>query len=176
MRLDYCARCGAPLGLAPPCRCAACGEEFWDNPRPCGGAFVAHDGRLLLVQRRIEPFAGYWDIPGGFCDGGEHPEAAARREVYEETGLTISITGLLGMWVDRYGDSGDGDGDGVWTLNVYYEATTDDPAAAHAADETLAIGWFSPDELAALPLAFPDSGAPAVAAWIAGQAARSSTS
>jgi ADP-ribose pyrophosphatase YjhB (NUDIX family) len=127
--LAYCSACGAKLGLAPPCRCAVCGREFWDNAKPCGGAFVAHGGRLLLVLRAHDPWSGRWDVPGGFCDGAEHPEAATVREAREETGLVIHLTGLLGLWIDRYDAD---DPDSATTLNVYYHAVADDPHRASA--------------------------------------------
>jgi 8-oxo-dGTP diphosphatase len=164
--LAYCSACGAELGLAPPCTCRACGRQFWSNAKPCGGAFVAHEGRLLLVQREHDPWSGHWDVPGGFCDGAEHPRAATRREVREETGLVVRITGLLGIWLDRYDDVM-----APWTLNVYYHAVTDDPGRAAACDETTAIRWFTPGELASAPLAFPDHMRMAVGYWLASPAA-----
>lgn len=162
MLLDFCARCGVPLGKVAPCSCEACGEQFWDNPRPCGGAFVTDGDRLLLVQRRHEPWAGHWDVPGGFCDGDEHPEATTVRELREETGLEIRLTGLLGMWVDRYGDASTPS-----TLNIYFHAVTDTPASATVHDDEIAaVRWFGVEELPGLALAFPAHMRAAMDAWL----------
>jgi 8-oxo-dGTP diphosphatase len=160
MRLEYCATCGVRLGRDAPCRCDACGAEFWANPKPCAGVLVVVDGSVLLVRRATEPWLGCWDIPGGFCDGTELPADAAIREVREETQLEIEDLELLGMWIDRYGDTQPPE----VTLNIYYLATTPDPTRAGPTAEVSEVGWFRPD---ALPddLAFPDHAGAVLAAW-----------
>ncbi len=77
------------------------------------------NGAVLLVRRAQEPWKGMWDVPGGFCNPGEHPSLTAEREVFEETGIRIRIVGFLGMWLDDYADEHD---TGKRTLNIYYHA------------------------------------------------------
>jgi len=101
---------------------------------------VIRDGRVLLVRRAIEPFYGYWDIPGGFLEAEEHPAVGVVREVEEETGLSIRLMALLGIYVDTYGAEDE------YTLNVHYlaEVVSGEPRPASDASE---MAWFAPHEL-----------------------------
>ena len=176
----HCSACGAALPKAadaaavggtppgprasrPPVTCLRCGAEHWNNAKPSAGTLAVRDGRLLLVRRSTEPWRGWWDIPGGFCDAEEHPMACAAREALEETGLEVEVTGYLGTWLDRYPDPDDPDH--VVTLNAYYHATVGVGAQVGEPDpaETAEIGWFAPDELP--PIAFPNHAEAVLAAW-----------
>jgi 8-oxo-dGTP diphosphatase len=139
----FCLACGTPLQVKivdgrPRRVCPACGWIYWRNAKPCAGALVLRNGKVLLVRRAVEPFRGYWDIPGGFCEVDEHPSEAAIREVREETGLEIELTGLLGLWLDEYA--------GGVTLNVYYMAQ---PLTHHLqpGDDADGAAWFAASAL-----------------------------
>ncbi|GIG69552.1 NUDIX hydrolase [Phytomonospora endophytica] len=67
---------------------------------PAVGAFVLDEaGALLLVKRRD---GGRWALPGGAQEVGESVTAAVRREVAEETGLSVEITGIVGVYSDPH--------------------------------------------------------------------------
>ncbi len=58
------------------------------------------EGRLLLIRRARPPFEGEYALPGGFVDIGEMVEAAALRELKEETGVAGEIVKLVGVYSD----------------------------------------------------------------------------
>ncbi len=154
MAFNYCPHCGAALPQSndtfAPQKCAPCGRTWYHNSKPCAGALIIQDKRVLLVRRAVEPFKGCWDIPGGFLDPGEHPRDGMLREVKEETGLDVRVIDLLGVYVDRY----DFGGLDFFTLNHYYVV---EPVggALHAADDVNEYRWFALDQLpAASQIAF----------------------
>jgi ADP-ribose pyrophosphatase len=72
-----------------------CGQElpggkYPEVPRVAVGAVVFHNDRILLVKRSNPPSEDLWAIPGGRVMLGESLQAAAKREILEETGILIS--------------------------------------------------------------------------------------
>jgi 8-oxo-dGTP diphosphatase len=61
------------------------------------GAIAIDDGRLLMVQRGSDPGRGLWSLPGGRLEHGEYLADALRREVLEESGLTVEVGDLVGI-------------------------------------------------------------------------------
>jgi ADP-ribose pyrophosphatase YjhB (NUDIX family) len=53
------------------------------------GAIILKRNRVLLVERAKSPLKGYWSLPGGVLEIGEHLQDGIRREVLEETGLEV---------------------------------------------------------------------------------------
>jgi len=78
--------------------CEHCQTPIYENPVPANAiVLVDKNDRLLLVKRSVEPKIGYWCLPGGFMELHEKPEAAALRELEEETGICGKIDRLLGL-------------------------------------------------------------------------------
>ncbi|MHA1597152.1 MAG: NUDIX hydrolase [Alphaproteobacteria bacterium] len=69
------------------------------------GTVVWKDGRVLMIRRGNAPGRGQWSIPGGKQEYGETTEAAAVREVREETGVGCELRGLIGVY-DAITDAG----------------------------------------------------------------------
>jgi 8-oxo-dGTP diphosphatase len=67
-------------------------------PRLGSAVMVTDDQRVLLGQRAKDPNRGKWILPGGKVEPFESLEEAGRREVLEETGLEIEITGRIGIF------------------------------------------------------------------------------
>ena len=91
---NYCQRCGQALEQRefegkPRPTCPSCGFIVFLDPKVAVVVLVSDGDRLLFVQRGAEPQIGKWCFPGGYVDRGEQVEAAARREVREETGLKV---------------------------------------------------------------------------------------
>ena len=109
MSYSFCPKCGGRLETRffegrDRLICSVCGFVFYQHSKACAGALVMRGDKVLLVKRGIEPFKGYWDIPGGFLEQGEAPEEGAIRELEEETGLLIELTEILGIFMDQYGN------------------------------------------------------------------------
>lgn len=101
-------------------------------------------GRLLLQQRAD---GGQWGLPGGAVEVGESLVEALRREVREETGLSVSVRRLVGVYsrpglqVLRYPDGS------VWHyINVCFECAVRGGRLT-TCDETLDLGYFHPGRL-----------------------------
>lgn len=136
-----CARCGTPIRREPghpvKLRCPVCRYRIYDYPRPCAGVIVLRGDCVLAVRRAHAPKRGFLDTPGGFIDAGESIEAAARRELREETGLGVGRMEWLGFYWDRYFLKGFGF---FPTMNFYYLARWT-RGVPHAADDVASLEW-----------------------------------
>src|SRR5690349_15795530 len=116
---------------------------------PCAGAIVRDDrDRVLLVRRGREPGLGQWSVPGGRVEPGESSRDAAVREVLEETGLRVVVTGVAG-YVERAAPDG-----GVFEIEDWFARVEPgtDPHALKAGDDADDAGWFPAHRLEELDL------------------------
>jgi len=132
--------------------CPKCKYVNYNNAKPTASALILNDeGKVLLVKRSWHPFKDFWDIPGGFVEGPEHPEDGCRREVLEELGVTVELDGFFGIEMDVYSDGKDESkelvsGEGVYTLNLYYIAHIVS-GELMITDEIAGFEWFTLKEI-----------------------------
>jgi len=115
------------------------------NARPTASMIIVRDGQFLALRRAVDPKAGQWELPGGFCDGWEHPTEAAVREAREELGVGIRLGDFLGMYVGQY----DYQDELLPVLDCYFLAALDEGEINLAPAEATEYAWF--------PLADPPS-------------------
>ncbi len=126
----------------------------YEYPRPAVTvdvvAFTVRQARLqvLLIQRQRPPFAGAWALPGGFVGMDEPLEAAAERELAEETG----VSGAYLEQLYTYGDPHRDPRGRVITVAYFALIPADAPVRAEGGDDAAQARWFPVDDLP--PLAF----------------------
>ncbi len=111
--------------------------------RAAGIVPIHNDGRILLVQQWRHPVEKLlWSIPAGGIDPGESPEAAASRELWEETGYRAARLEPLLAYHPNPGVS-----DQVYTVFVAHDLILEgkpDPAEIHA------VEWFTVPQIRAM--------------------------
>lgn len=119
--------------------CTACGFIHFRDPKVGVSVLIEGEGRVLLVQRAVDPERGKWCLPSGFTEWNEPPEASAARECAEETGLAVTDLELMG--VAHYTDDFRGPG-----INLQYRAVVAG-GELRPGDDARAARWFAPSEL-----------------------------
>jgi 8-oxo-dGTP diphosphatase len=136
---------GIRLDLDEPCSCVSD-----KHPRPIVSltadvVLLSNDG-VLLVKRAKDPFKDYWALPGGFLNHDERAVAAARRELKEETGISIGPLKFL-----MHADAPKRDPRGRVISFVFFAATVWH-LRPQAGDDAAEVGFFDLDDLP--PMAF----------------------
>lgn len=108
------------------------------------GVYIHKDGKLLLQKRRDD---GTWSDHGGCVEVGENVEDAARRELFEETGLTANSLEFLGVFSGQDMLHTYPNGDRACIVGVYYICEDFSGTLLEQTDETLELRWFDLDDL-----------------------------
>lgn len=123
--------------------CPHCGEDLviYRNPVPTVDVVIlvpdgTPDGDGVVLIKRLNPPPG-WALPGGFVDYGETCEQAAVREMKEETGLDVTLTGLLGVYSDPGRDPRQ------HTMSVVYTGVARDISKLKAGDDAGKVQIFA---------------------------------
>ena len=121
----------------------------YDHPRPSLtvdiAVFTILEDRLqvLLIQRGEEPFKGCWALPGGFVEMDESLDEAARRELMEETGVTLHQ-------LEQFHTYGAPDRDPrgrVVSVAYYILAPVEEIGSLRAGSDSTIAAWFPLDAL-----------------------------
>ena len=106
------------------------------------------DNQVLLIVRKNEPCKGQWAFPGGFMNIDETAEAAAVRELQEETGILLDETDIFQVGAYTTVDRDPRER----VITIAYLAEIDKPVAVKGTDDAANAQWFPLDALP--PLAF----------------------
>lgn len=103
-RMNYCPKCGKiftrkPLTPFERQKCNRCNFVNYLNPMPGITIIIrSHDGKILIGKRsKNARYGNKWCLPGGYIEYEESFIETAHREVFEETGLNICITGIVNV-------------------------------------------------------------------------------
>jgi 8-oxo-dGTP diphosphatase len=111
------------------------------GPQVAVGAIVVADGAMLMVQRGRAPAKGLWSVPGGRVEAGEYLSEALIREVREETGITIQVGELAGIF-EVLGEE--------HYVILDYLATAASGSAPVPGEDAAAARWVPLDEIPSL--------------------------
>jgi 8-oxo-dGTP pyrophosphatase MutT (NUDIX family) len=116
---------------------------------PAASAVVVDEAGALLLQRRSDN--DQWALPGGTMDLGETLAQTVVREVREETGLDVEVTGLVGIYSDPGHVIEYDDGEIRQEFNVCFRARPIGGQLATSSEST-EVRWVSPGDLDTLPM------------------------
>jgi 8-oxo-dGTP diphosphatase len=125
-------------------------REYPDAPLVGVGAIIIEQNRVVLVKRGNPPLSGEWSIPGGALEIGETLRQATAREALEETGLTVEVGELLGVYDRILRDADERTRYHYVLVDFLCHRIAGEPQAAGDAAEAR---WFTRAEVGRLSLA-----------------------
>jgi 8-oxo-dGTP diphosphatase len=111
----------------------------------------AKEERVVVVRRGSEPLRGEWTLPGGMLELGETLEAGVKREVLEETGLSVVTEGIAGVF-DRIIHDATGRPEYHYVLVDYVCRVSPESGELRPASDVDETRWVAEGELDSLPV------------------------
>jgi len=124
-------------------------REYPKHPLIGIGVILLRGEEVLLIKRGKPPAMGAWSLPGGGQELGETAEAAARRELLEETGLTVGRLTLIAHVDSIHHDE---NGFVQWHYTILDFAGRYKGGAAKAGSDVTDIAWVHPRDFGAYDL------------------------
>jgi ADP-ribose pyrophosphatase YjhB (NUDIX family) len=116
---------------------------------PAASVVVVDDQGRILLHRRTDN--DMWALPGGAMDIGETIADCARREVLEETGLTVDVQSIVGLYTDPGHVFAYDDGEVRQEFSICFHARVSG-GTIQASEESHEVRFFKPDEIDDLPM------------------------
>lgn len=109
------------------------------NIKVVTGGILEKDGKFLLVQENQNICKGKWNVPAGGLDENESLIEEAKREIYEETGCKVEITGILEIVNEIL--------EGVNVICFFFDTRIIDEDIKIDGDEISNVKWFTYEEI-----------------------------
>jgi ADP-ribose pyrophosphatase YjhB (NUDIX family) len=116
----------------------------YENPKLVVGCLPLWKGKILLAKRAIEPRKGLWNLPCGFLENGETVQEGALREVFEETGASVTINHLHCIYDLPHAQQ----------VYMIFHATLLSDSFLRQTSESLEVALFTPEEVPWEDIAF----------------------
>lgn len=152
--MNFCSDCGARVALQAVAGderqryvCTDCGKTHYQSPSVLVASYICVGERVLWIKRGIPPAVGKWAMPGGFMESDETPEAAACRELKEETGIEVPAEKMILVSVSSILH--------MAQTHLVFRCHLEQQPHTRRTQEAVEFGWFGEDDLPWPELAFP---------------------
>jgi ADP-ribose pyrophosphatase YjhB (NUDIX family) len=152
--MKFCSECGAEVSLQSVAGehrerfvCDGCGKTHYQSPSVLVAVYVCVGEKILWIKRGIPPAVGKWAMPGGFMENDETPEAAAARELKEETGIDVDADAMTLVSVSSILH--------MAQTHLVFRCHLDEMPEFCATDEATDCAWYEQESLPWKELAFP---------------------
>jgi len=152
--MNFCSECGSKVALQTVAGdhrqrfvCEGCNKTHYQNPSVLVAVYVCVGETILWIKRGIPPAVGKWAMPGGFMESDETPEAAACRELEEETGIVVDSEAMTLVSVSSILN--------MAQTHLVFRCHLDKPPVTTYTEEATECIWFDNEGLPWEDLAFP---------------------